>query len=141
MIAASAALTVSGIPFADPVGAVRMGMIDGKLVINPNYEQKESGQLDLVVAGTNEAITMIEAGAKEVTSEQMLSALELAHKYIKEVCEVQTKLKALVNPELKKHSTFETNEEAVAKIKGAIDQEKLNQAVGRTKKRFQKLPT
>ena len=72
LIAASAALTISGMPFEGPVGAVRMGYVDGQLIVNPTYEQVENGQLDLVVAGTKDAITMVEAAASELSEDVMI---------------------------------------------------------------------
>lgn len=93
--AASAALMITGAPFAGPVGAVRMGYVekDGKwtVVVNPTYEECEKGKLNLVVAGTLNAITMVEAAASEVTEDVILEALDLAHKHIKQICELQVK--------------------------------------------------
>lgn len=136
LIAASAALSISGMPFAGPVGAVRMGMIDGQLVVNPTSAEREVSLLDLVVAGTKDAVTMVEAGAKEVSSEQMLTAIETAHKFIQEVCELQAKLVAMVNPTPLEYTTFERDEEMAAKVMAAIDQEKLALVGGKTKKDF-----
>jgi polyribonucleotide nucleotidyltransferase len=135
--AASAALSISGMPFKGPVGAVRMGMKEnGELILNPTAEEQLVSGLDLVVAGTKDAVTMIEAGAKEVSSEKMLEALELAHKYIKEICELQEKLVEMVKPTPLEYSTFERDEEAVARIMQAIDKEKLAVVGGKTKKAF-----
>src|SRR4051812_10881011 len=74
MNAASAALTLSDIPYNGPTGAVRVGLIDGELVLNPTREQLETSELDLVVAGTREKVNMNEAGASEISEEQMLKA-------------------------------------------------------------------
>lgn len=82
---ASAALTISEIPFHRTVGAVRVGLVDGEYVLNPSFAQMERSRLDLVVVGTREAIVMVEAGAQEVTEEEVLEALELAHGAIQEV--------------------------------------------------------
>jgi len=92
--AASAALMISGAPFEGPVGAVRMGYIEdskGKMqiVVNPTYEQCDKGKLNLVVAGTLDAITMVEAAVSEVSEEVILEALEMAHKEIKKLCQLQ----------------------------------------------------
>jgi polyribonucleotide nucleotidyltransferase len=90
---ASAALMVSPLPFLGPVGAVRMGMIDGKLVVNPTLqESEEESTLDLIVVGTRDALTMVEAGADEVPEETLLQALETAHEAIKEICDAQEDL-------------------------------------------------
>jgi polyribonucleotide nucleotidyltransferase len=80
MVAASAALTISGVPFMGPIAASRVGWIEGKPVLNPTIEQMKTSDLDLVVAGTANAIMMVESEVKELSEEQMLSALSLAHK-------------------------------------------------------------
>ena len=92
MVAASAALTVSDIPFDGPIGAVRVGRINGELVINPAQSQLEESELDLVVAGTQKAIIMVEAGAKFVSETDMLAAMDAAHEVIKQQCEMQLEL-------------------------------------------------
>ena len=90
---ASAALMISPLPFAGPVGAVRMGMVDGKLVVNPTLQEtEEESTLDLIVVGTLEGLTMVEAGAAEIPESQLLEALELAHQEIKRICDVQLEL-------------------------------------------------
>src|SRR2546430_2363066 len=77
---ASAALMVSSLPFIGPVGAVRVGRIDGEFVINPTLQEvEESSTLDLIVVGTKDALTMVEAGAQEITEEELLEALDRAH--------------------------------------------------------------
>jgi polyribonucleotide nucleotidyltransferase len=95
MIGASAALTISEIPFLGPLGAVRVGMIDGELVVNPTLEQLQDATLDLVVSGSAEAIVMVEAGATEVSEEKILEALEIAHAEIKKIVAVQLELQKL----------------------------------------------
>ena len=80
MVAASAALTISGVPFMGPIGASRIGWIDNKPVLNPTIEQMKTSDLDLVVAGTANAIMMVESEVKELTEAQMLEALNMAHK-------------------------------------------------------------
>lgn len=90
--AASMALMLSGMPFEGPVAAVTVGYRDGKYILFPTDEDLVKGDLDLTVAGTSDAITMVEAGAKELDDETMLGAFEFAHKHIKELCEVQVKL-------------------------------------------------
>jgi len=85
MIGASAALHVSDVPFEGPIGAVRIGRIDDEWIINPTYQECEDGDLDLIVAGTKDAILMVEAGAKIVGEDDMLEALELAHGEIKTI--------------------------------------------------------
>jgi polyribonucleotide nucleotidyltransferase len=88
----SAALMVSPLPFFGPVGAVRVGLIDGQLEINPSMPDMLESKLDLIVCGTAEAITMVEAGAKIVDEDTLVEALELAHKAVKEICAAQTQL-------------------------------------------------
>ncbi|MCL6740941.1 polyribonucleotide nucleotidyltransferase [Sphingomonas sp. RB56-2] len=86
MIAASAALTISGVPFMGPIGAARVGYIDGEYILNPTQEQVKEGQLDLVVAGTPNAVMMVESEAKELSEEVMLGAVMFAHKASQKVC-------------------------------------------------------
>jgi polyribonucleotide nucleotidyltransferase len=93
MNGASAALMVSDIPFPTPVGAVRIGKIDGNFVVNPAEEDLlENTDLDLIVAGTEEAILMVEAGANEIPEAEILDALDIAHDAIKKLCKVQWEL-------------------------------------------------
>jgi polyribonucleotide nucleotidyltransferase len=90
---ASAALMISPLPFLGPVGAVRIGMIDGELVVNPTLpEVEEQTDLDLIVVGTREALTMVEAGANEIPEEKLLEALDLAHVEVKKLCDGQLEL-------------------------------------------------
>jgi polyribonucleotide nucleotidyltransferase len=96
---ASTALVISDIPFAGPVGAVRMGYIDGQVVVNPPMSQMSDSELDLVVAGTADAILMVEAGAKGVTEQIVLDALAKAHEAIKGICAGQLELRDQVGLE------------------------------------------
>ena len=82
---ASAALALSSIPLQKTIAGVRVGMVDGKYVINPTYEQRKKSSLDLVMAGSNDAIVMVEAGAKEVTEEEVVQGLEAGHAAIKRI--------------------------------------------------------
>jgi polyribonucleotide nucleotidyltransferase len=82
---ASAALAISDIPFEKTIGGVRVGMVNGSYVINPTFEERKQSTIDLVVAGTNDGIVMVEAGAKEVTEAQVIGALEAAHAAIKQI--------------------------------------------------------
>ena len=95
---ASAALMISPLPFLGPVGAVRMGLIDGELVVNPTLAEVEQGEstLDLIVVGTKDALTMVEAGAGEIPEELLLEALERAHEEIRKLCELQEDLQRQV---------------------------------------------
>jgi polyribonucleotide nucleotidyltransferase len=96
---ASTALVISDIPFEGPVGAVRMGFLDGKVVVNPSMSRMAESELDLVVAGTADAILMVEAGAKGVTEQTVLDALEMAHIEIKRICAAQIELRQQVGRE------------------------------------------
>ncbi|KYO65760.1 polyribonucleotide nucleotidyltransferase [Thermovenabulum gondwanense] len=93
---ASLALCISDIPFEGPVGAVSVGLIDGKFVINPTVEQHEKSRLRLVVAGTKDAILMVEAGADEVTEEEMLNAILFGHEEIKKIVAFQEEIIAKI---------------------------------------------
>src|SRR4030095_6894004 len=86
MIAASAALTISGVPFMGPIGSARVGYIDGEYILNPTQEQIKEGQLDLVVAGTPNAVMMVESEAKELSEDVMLGAVMFAHAASQKVC-------------------------------------------------------
>src|SRR3954470_5850218 len=92
MNGASAALMVSNIPFPMPVGAVRIGKVEGNFVVNPDEEALLEADLDLVVSGTEEAILMVEAGANEIPEAEILDALDIAHDAIKKICAVQREL-------------------------------------------------
>ncbi len=95
-LGASAALTISEIPFMGPIGSVRVGRIDGQLVINPSLEElQDDSDLDLVVTGTADAIVMVEAGAQQVSESVIVEALRLAHEDIKKLVDVQLKLREL----------------------------------------------
>jgi polyribonucleotide nucleotidyltransferase len=91
---ASAALCLSGIPFAGPVGAVRVGLVDGQFIANPTTAQQEASQLELVVAGTEEGVLMVEAGAKEVSEDKMLEAIAFGHEQCKRLARMQRELAA-----------------------------------------------
>ncbi len=92
---ASAALMISPLPFLGPVGAVRIALIDGELVVNPTLQESEAdNSLDLIVVGTKDGLTMVEAGANEVPDEKLLEAFELAHQEIRKLCEAQEDLRA-----------------------------------------------
>ena len=92
---ASAALVLSPLPFFGPIGAVRVGRIEGELVVNPTMPDMVDSSLDLIVCGTADAITMVEAGAEQVSEDVLLDALELAHENIRKLCAAQLELQAL----------------------------------------------
>jgi polyribonucleotide nucleotidyltransferase len=92
MNGASAALMVSDIPFPTPVGSIRIGKVEGNFVVNPSEEELQTADMDLVVAGTEEAILMVEAGANEVPEAEILDALDIAHDAIRKICAAQREL-------------------------------------------------
>ena len=97
IVGASAALCVSDIPFAGPVGAVRVGYIDDQLVINPLESQMSQSRLDLAIAGTVDAVMMVEAGAKELPEDVMLQAVRFGHEALQDIIKMQEKLAQAVN--------------------------------------------
>ena len=96
---ASAACVVSDLPFAEPVGAVRVGRVDGQFIINPTNSQRENSQLDLVFAGTKDHVIMIEGSANELPEEDFIAALRLAQENVKVLCEKQEELRAVCGKE------------------------------------------
>jgi polyribonucleotide nucleotidyltransferase len=97
IVGASAALSVSDIPFSGPVGAVRVGYINDQLVINPLESQMEQSRLDLAIAGTSDAVMMVEAGAKELPEDVMLEAVRFGHEALQDIIKMQEKLAQAVN--------------------------------------------
>src|ERR687889_211267 len=89
---ASCALYLSDIPFPNPIAGVRIGLIDGRYIVNPTYDEVRESRLNLIVAGTEEAITMVEAGAQEVSQANRATTLVLAHKEINRLCRWQKEL-------------------------------------------------
>ncbi len=109
MVAASAAVHISDVPFDGPIGAVRVSRVDGAYRINPTFEEIERGELDIVVAGSEHGIMMVEGGAQQVSEEVMLGAIEAAREPIAELCRMQDELRAKVGKE--KLSLVEAPEE------------------------------
>ncbi|MGC1963256.1 MAG: polyribonucleotide nucleotidyltransferase, partial [Candidatus Sulfotelmatobacter sp.] len=91
---ASAALTLSDIPFLGPIGAVRVGQIDGKFIINPTYDEMRESQVNIMVVGTADGIVMIESGAKEISEEVVVDAIEFGHTEVKKICAALNDLRA-----------------------------------------------
>src|SRR5690348_8157733 len=118
MNGASAALMVSQIPFPAPVGAVRVGKIDGNFVVNPAEEDlADNTDLDLIVAGTDEAILMVEAGSNEIPEAEILDALDIAHEEIKKLCALQRELAEKVGKEKKVFETIAVDEALLEQIR------------------------
>jgi len=116
ILAASAALSVSDIPFSGPVGAVIVGYIDGQYVVNPTAEQQEISDLHIVVAGTQDAILMIEAGAQEVSEAVILGAIKFAHEHIKHMVALQRQLALVVNKPKAEVAIVEDDSQVYVKI-------------------------
>ncbi|MCK4422976.1 MAG: polyribonucleotide nucleotidyltransferase, partial [Candidatus Omnitrophica bacterium] len=116
IIGASAALSISDIPFLGPIGAVRVGYIKDKFVINPTITELKESVLDLVVVGTTAGVSMIEAGAKEVDPEVIVKAIDFAQDYIKELIEAQNKLAAEVGNSKREVPLQELDKDLCAKV-------------------------
>ena len=117
MTGASIALQISGIPHAGPVGSVRVGMIDGRLLINPTLQQLAESDLDLVVAGTEDAIIMVEAGAHQVAEETVLQALRLGHEEIRRLCQWQQEIKQAAGKPLMSYPSAAVHPDIVAAVR------------------------
>lgn len=129
MIASSVALTISDIPFAGPTGSVVVGLVDGKFIINPNAEEKEKSEMHTTVSGTEEAILMVEAGAKEVSEQTMLDAIMFAHEEIKKLVKFQKDIQAKIGKEKRTDLPIFTPEEEVDKAVREYASEKLDFAL------------
>src|SRR5512142_1885055 len=120
MNGASAALMISPVPLPSPVGAVRIGKVDGNFVVNPDEEDlTDNTDLDLIVAGTEDAILMVEAGATEIPEAEILDALDIAHSEIKKLCQVQRELAAQAGKEKLQIEAPEVHPELYEQIKGS----------------------
>ncbi|HEX8772209.1 MAG TPA: polyribonucleotide nucleotidyltransferase [Pyrinomonadaceae bacterium] len=113
---ASCALYISDIPFPTPIAAVRIGLIEGRYIINPTYDERRDSRLNLIVAGTEEAIVMVEAGALEVSEEIMVEALMLAHKEINRLCRWQKELYKALDVQKREVTAPVLNEEMMGEI-------------------------
>ena len=116
MIGASAALSISDIPFGGPTAAVAVGYVDNQIVINPTLAQREKSRLTLTVAGTLEKITMIEAGADEIPNDTMLEAIKTAHEEIKKICNFISDIKAEIGKPKFEYKSFATDPEVYSEI-------------------------
>jgi polyribonucleotide nucleotidyltransferase len=129
IIGASAALSISDIPFAGPIGAVLVGHLDGKLATNPEMADIANSRLNLVVAGTQDAVLMVEAGAEELVEDEMLDAVMQGHAVCKQICDLQAQLVALAGRPKREFTPPVTDtslEEAVAGYMGGRLKEALN---------------
>jgi polyribonucleotide nucleotidyltransferase len=133
--AASAALMISDIPWAGPVGAVRVGRINGKFILNPTYQQIEESELDLRIAGTRDAILMVECGAEEIPEDVMVEALMFGHKSIQPMIDLQERMAAEVGKPKREVQLFPLDEtlkeQVAARASGALEKI-LDQALIKT---------
>ena len=128
MFGASCALCVSDIPFGGPIAGVRVGRIDGEFIINPTVEQSEKSELDLMVAGSRDAVMMVEAGAKELPEEVILEAILFGHEEIKKLVAFQDEITAACGKEKREYTLFKVNEELNAAVR-EFASDKINTAV------------
>lgn len=117
MLGSSIALTMSDIPFQGPIAGVVVGRVNGKLVLNPTVEELENSDINLTVAGTKKAINMVEAGAKQVSEDDMLEALLFAHEEIKRLCEFQEEIQKAIGKEKMVPDLFKIPEELEKSIR------------------------
>ncbi len=128
MFGASLALCVSDIPFNGPIAGVTVGLIDDALVINPTTEELERSKMHLVVAGTKDAINMVEAGAEEVSEEKFLEAMLFGHEYIKQLCDFQLEIAKEVAKEKVEINLYEVPEDISNDVKALVEED-LRKAV------------
>jgi polyribonucleotide nucleotidyltransferase len=115
--AASAALAISDIPFEGPIAGIRVGRIEGEYVVNPTYQELEQSDLDLVMAGSREAVLTVESSSKEVSEETILGAIEYGHLAIQPIIDLIEKMAREVGKEKRDYPSFATSEELVAKVR------------------------
>ncbi|MDO4288119.1 MAG: polyribonucleotide nucleotidyltransferase [Eubacterium sp.] len=128
MFGSSIALAISDIPFGGPTGSVAVGLIDGELILNPTEEQRAVSELSLTVAGTKDAIMMVEAGAKEVSEETMLEAILFAHEEIKKLVAFQEEIVAEVGVPKAEYTLYLPTEELTAEVEAFVGN-KMREAV------------
>jgi len=133
IIGASTAINLAGIPFEKPVSAVRIGYMNDEFIVNPTFEETENGLLEIVVAGSEDAVTMVEAGAKELPQDIMLKAIEVGHEQIKKLCGLQKELLSQFEiPELE-CSYREINPETEKAVREVITNEMIDGLYGKSK--------
>ena len=128
LFGSSLATSISKIPFGGPVAAVKVGRVDGQLIINPTVEQMEMSDIDLTVAGTKDAINMVEAGAKEVSEDEMLEALMFGHEAIKELVAFEDEIVAQIGEEKMEYEVLQIPEEVKVRVK-ELATKRLDQAL------------
>ncbi len=127
--AASAVLTISDIPFDGPIGVVRVGKIDGQMVLNPSRELLKKSQMDLIVSGNEKHVLMVEAGAMLVSEEDIISGIEFAQKYLAEICRVQNQFRETAGKEKAAVEIIELNKDIYEQVKAFATDEKLEAAI------------
>ncbi|HWQ60701.1 MAG TPA: polyribonucleotide nucleotidyltransferase, partial [Negativicutes bacterium] len=120
MIGASCALSISDIPFGGPIAGVRVGLIDGQFIINPTIEQQEKSELNLVVAGTKDAVLMVEAGAKEVSEATVLDAIMFGHDAIREVVALQEDMMSQIGKPKRELKRYEVPAEIAEAVRAYV---------------------
>lgn len=133
LIGTSAALSISDIPFNGPVGAVTVGKLDGRLVINPTYEELEASELELFVSGNTSAVMSVEGGADELPEDEIIDAIVFAHEQIKEIIKLQEGLVALCGRPVREYQTKEIDAELNAQVRN-LATEKIRASIGMTNK-------
>ncbi len=118
--ATSASLMISDIPWAGPIGAVRIGYVDDKLVVNPTFSEMEVSKLDLMVAGTKQAIAMVECGADEVSEQVMVQALDLAHQSIQPIIELQEQMAREIGKAKREVEPVTMDQDLLAQVKSQV---------------------
>ncbi len=126
MLGSSLALSISDIPFEGPIAGVQIGRINDEFIVNPTPEQLEASELDLVVAGTKDAINMVEAGAKEVAEDIILEAIMFGHEQIIKLIEFQEKIIAEVGKEKMEIKLFELDETLLSEVKGKCESDLIS---------------
>lgn len=117
MIGASTALTISDIPFAGPIGAVRVGRIDGKFVVNPTFNELESSDLDLVVTGTRSAVIMVESGSKELGEDILLDAIMFGHEKLQPIIDIQEEMAKKLGKKKREITLYNVDEKLVGMVR------------------------
>jgi polyribonucleotide nucleotidyltransferase len=125
MLGASVSLSISDIPFSGPIAGVVVGLVDGEFVINPTVEQAERSEMHLTVAGTKDAINMVEAGANEVSEETMLDAIMFAHEEIKRLIAFQEEIVKACSKEKMEVTLFEIDSEIESAVRGLCEKEMI----------------
>ena len=128
MFGSSLCTSISQIPFDGPIAGVKVGRVNGEFIINPTPEELEQSDIDLTVAGTKEAINMVEAGAKEVSEEDMLEALMFGHEAIKELCAFQEEIVKEIGLEKMEYEVLEISDELKTEVR-SLSEENLNNAM------------